>query len=372
MTVLARQSDDSLEKMAPELEVVPRWLLFLVFAVFVVTTGCLSINQGATGPPALDVEDRVVVTAGETARVNASIRNVGHLRFSTTFAIGRGLRFEQDQRWPREGVAESQPPQYTWDPPATEITGDIVIDLPADTTPGNYTLDVTACRARIDAGERCERDNVTVTVRMRENDTFRTADESGTGLANETRESTRNTSIERSPNPSGGTNLSVSGCASVSGYRQYCMDWGAGQPLTLNVSAAFGENVTYYPENDTVRYPEMHSMRRGTIYETTPWSEWAEGECRSRAAEAVRRHVVSAIGTEDVGAGAGTIENGSLAIHVGMVKLLDHSGQTGLNVSFDKLVNATPRRVDATLHVDGKTSRCSYPVYASYKIEKPR
>lgn len=146
------------------------------------------------------------------------------------------------------------------------------------------------------------------------------------------------------------------------------------------------DDITYVPENDTVRYVAAwrhtnhedveagETPEREATYDTVPFTEWATRRCIFAAARAGADHVRSeldiAVPRSISGGVSSSVDGEETAAIVESVETYDRDGnlvhETG--VAFDRLVATTPRTVTATYVFGDRTAERDVPIYARHVV----
>ena len=125
-------------------------------------------------------------------------------------------------------------------------------------------------------------------------------------------------------------------------------------------------NLTYIPENGTVRYPATTSGGEVVSYGTISFDVWAEIEAVEAGARAVQDELDATIPGERMST-TSIANHGDIPIHVGVdhLTVVNEDGDVVYEtpVSARELVNRVPRSVTATIHFAGQTATNTVPVY---------
>lgn len=144
---------------------------------------------------------------------------------------------------------------------------------------------------------------------------------------------------------------------------------GEADPISVSKTV---EDVTYVPENETVRIVAAYRhtnheavengsepLEREPVYEEIPWERWAGTECSHVAGEAVAERLTETFGEDhgaSVGVGSRRIDGPPVVVEYAVTYGRDGEKVGETNVVFDRLVAATPRAVTATVTLDGRTA----------------
>ncbi|SEO71950.1 hypothetical protein SAMN04487948_104351 [Halogranum amylolyticum] len=145
--------------------------------------------------------------------------------------------------------------------------------------------------------------------------------------------------------------------------------------------AVTDENLTYLPDEHAVQYIAMwrHTNReeveegekpeRKPVYETKPFDEWAETECRFVASRAAKETVIDRLDSDENGLGAGVSSavpgyEDELVATINLQWTLDRDGTVVAEptVTLDRVVAATPKTVEATVSLAEREHTCTVPI----------
>ena len=146
-----------------------------------------------------------------------------------------------------------------------------------------------------------------------------------------------------------------------------------GDPVSVERTVT-DPDLEYLPERDAVRYPARYKRTgrgpegqptRTTIYETTPFEDWAATETASVAAEKVTAVADERIAGDPTLSVGITKRDGEMAVTAQLTTTLNREGTVVSEPSagFDRVVAAVPRAVDATIHFEGQTAERTVPVW---------
>jgi hypothetical protein len=135
-------------------------------------------------------------------------------------------------------------------------------------------------------------------------------------------------------------------------------------------------DLDYLPEQDAVRYPAYYKTTgrgpegqptRTTLYETTPFADWAATETASVAADRVSAVADERIDGDPTLSVGITKHEGEMAVTAQLTTTLDREGTvvSEPSVDFERAVAAVPRSVDTTIHFEGQTAERTVPVWVS-------
>ena len=133
-------------------------------------------------------------------------------------------------------------------------------------------------------------------------------------------------------------------------------------------------DLDYLPEQDAVRYPAYYKTTgrgpegqptRTTLYETTPFADWAATETASVAADRVSAIADERIDGDPTLSVGITKREGEMAVTAELTTTLNREGTVVSEPStdFERVVAAVPRSVDATIHFEGQTAERTVPVW---------
>ncbi|MFD1587721.1 hypothetical protein ACFR9U_12065 [Halorientalis brevis] len=147
-----------------------------------------------------------------------------------------------------------------------------------------------------------------------------------------------------------------------------------GDPVTIERTIT-DPDLDYLPDEHAVKYPAYYKRvgtpgdgppTRTTIYETTPFEDWAVTECASAGAKKVGSVVRSAVdGDPNLSVGI-TTRDDEMAISARQTTTKNREGEvvSEPTVPFDRVVAVTPRAVTATVHLDDQSHTATIPVWA--------
>jgi hypothetical protein len=133
-------------------------------------------------------------------------------------------------------------------------------------------------------------------------------------------------------------------------------------------------DLDYLPEQDAVRYPAYYKRTgrgpdgqptRTTLYETTPFEDWAATETASVAADEVSAVADERIDGEPTLSVGITKREERMAVTAELTTTLNREGTVVSEPStdFERVVAAVPRSVDTTIHFEGQTAERTVPVW---------
>jgi hypothetical protein len=132
---------------------------------------------------------------------------------------------------------------------------------------------------------------------------------------------------------------------------------GGAAPVTVETTIT-GDRYRYYPASQTVGFPAVMSGEEVRKYENTSLQEFARWEAQDIGVEQVRTTIADGLGlVQPRGFTSGVTGSG---IEIAYVQYSDSDQQQ--SYSYDDLVAATPRSVDATVHFRGETVDVTVPV----------
>lgn len=143
--------------------------------------------------------------------------------------------------------------------------------------------------------------------------------------------------------------------------------------VDLHATERYGgdDDVTYFPDNETVRYPRILGGD-GEVkeYGELPFEEYAALTCPGAAIEPAREHVATEL-EEDVAyrSGVGRISSFD-GIHPRFTYFTEsqkdptrEGDRPATEMSLDEFVDAVPRTVSVTLRFEARDHDCEVPVY---------
>lgn len=144
---------------------------------------------------------------------------------------------------------------------------------------------------------------------------------------------------------------------------------GEGDSISIQRAIA-KDSVDIDPSTSTVRYPTLMSSDRPIAYDTESFDSWADRKCASIGSEVVLSTIQERFETEVrgimKGVGAGdTSEDLGTVITVWATTHRNRDGKirSEPNVSFEALVERTPRAVHATITLEDREHTRSVPVF---------
>lgn len=143
---------------------------------------------------------------------------------------------------------------------------------------------------------------------------------------------------------------------------------GEGEPVDVERTVR-DDDLTYLPDRHAVRYPKYVSGDEVTEYGVMPFPKWAS----LRGASVATEVVVPAI-EDRLGRGLDDLSWGASDDVLGMVVELTYYGDrdgTGDDVGYDRLVEAAPRYVEATVTFSGRSHAERVPVVVDHSTSEP-
>jgi hypothetical protein len=146
-----------------------------------------------------------------------------------------------------------------------------------------------------------------------------------------------------------------------------------GEPVSVERTVT-DPDLDYLPEQDAVRYPAYYKTTgrgpegqptRTTLYETTPFADWAATETASVAADEVDAVAAERIAGDPTLSVGITKREGEMAVTAELTTTLNREGEAVSEPStdFERIVAAVPRSVEATIHFEGQTATRTVPVW---------
>jgi hypothetical protein len=146
-----------------------------------------------------------------------------------------------------------------------------------------------------------------------------------------------------------------------------------GDPISVERTITDPE-LDYLPEEDAVRYPAYYRRTgrgpdgqptRTTVYETTPFADWAATETASVAADEVSAVADERLAGDPTLSVGITNREGEMAVTAELTTTLNRDGTVVSEPStdFERVVAAVPRSVDTTIHFEGETATRTVPVW---------
>ncbi|WP_435154697.1 hypothetical protein [Haladaptatus sp. DFWS20] len=148
-------------------------------------------------------------------------------------------------------------------------------------------------------------------------------------------------------------------------------------PDTISVTETIKrEEIEYLPEKDLVRYVAAYrrektragesndSPEREPVSETIPFDDWAETECSHVGATAVDSAMQRRLGTAEGLAAGITHEDGEQIIALEHRTMLNWDGDvvSEPTVKYERVKRVAPKRVRATISLDGNEHTSVVPV----------
>jgi len=146
-----------------------------------------------------------------------------------------------------------------------------------------------------------------------------------------------------------------------------------GDPVTIERTIT-DPDLDYLPDEHAIKYPAYYERvgtpgdgppTRTTIYETTPFEDWAVTECASAGAKKVGSVVRSAVdGDPNLSVGI-TTRDDEIAISTRQTTTKNREGEvvSEPTVPFDRVVAVTPRTVTAMVHLEDQSHTATIPVW---------
>jgi hypothetical protein len=147
---------------------------------------------------------------------------------------------------------------------------------------------------------------------------------------------------------------------------------GTAEPISV-AKTVTDPDIEYVSSNQTVRYPFRRSGADYT-YKYLAFSKWAYVEGASVAADAVTDRLDERLSdTENVTAGIYDSDGEDLIVLVKLVTTLDDSGDvvSKPDVGVDRVVSATPERIEATVELSSETHTDTYVAYVIETESRP-
>jgi len=146
-----------------------------------------------------------------------------------------------------------------------------------------------------------------------------------------------------------------------------------GDPISVERTIT-DPDLDYLPEEDAVRYPAYYRRTgrgpdgqptRTTVYETTPFADWAATETASVAADEVSAVADERLAGDPTLSVGITNREGEMAVTAELTTTLNRDGTVVSEPStdFERVVAAVPRSVDTTIHFEGETATRTVPVW---------
>lgn len=146
-----------------------------------------------------------------------------------------------------------------------------------------------------------------------------------------------------------------------------------GEPVSVERTIT-DPDLEYLPDQDAVRYPAYYKRTgrgpdgqptRTTLYETTPFADWAATETASVAAEEVDAIADERIAGDPTLSVGITNRDGEVAVTAQLTTVLNREGTvvSEPGTDFERVVAAVPRSVDTTIHFEGQTAGRTVPVW---------
>jgi hypothetical protein len=153
---------------------------------------------------------------------------------------------------------------------------------------------------------------------------------------------------------------------------------GGAEPITADRTVADDE-LEYLEDEHAVKYVAAwrHTNRteieqgeppeREPVYETTPFEDWATTECASVGADAVAQRIEERIDGDPAASVGITRENGEMAVSVQQTTVRDRDGEvvSEPSVPFERIVEVTPRAVEATVRLAEQEHTATVSVWVS-------
>ncbi|SEO03267.1 hypothetical protein SAMN05216388_1007102 [Halorientalis persicus] len=153
---------------------------------------------------------------------------------------------------------------------------------------------------------------------------------------------------------------------------------GGAEPITADRTVADDE-LEYLEDEHAVKYVAAwrHTNRteieqgeppeREPVYETTPFEDWATTECASVGADAVAQRIEERIDGDPAASVGITRENGEMAVSVQQTTVRDRDGEvvSEPSVPFERIVEVTPRAVEATVRLADQEHTATVSVWVS-------
>jgi hypothetical protein len=153
---------------------------------------------------------------------------------------------------------------------------------------------------------------------------------------------------------------------------------GGAEPITADRTVTDDE-LEYLEDEHAVKYVAAwrHTNRteieqgeppeREPVYETTPFEDWATTECASVGADAVAQRIEERIDGDPAASVGITRENGEMAVSVQQTTVRDRDGEvvSEPSVPFERIVEVTPRAVEATVRLADQEHTATVSVWVS-------
>ncbi|SEO40077.1 hypothetical protein SAMN04487948_102246 [Halogranum amylolyticum] len=176
----------------------------------------------------------------------------------------------------------------------------------------------------------------------------------------------------------GSLSFSLSGCLSrvaSTGARAYDRTTGPyergprqgrADPLTLGETVVVDDpELDYLPEENAVRFPSLMNESSVVATDTMPFGRWSQLQCAEAALDPAWRVVEGHLDGDDTGLGRGVASSfPGMVVEFSHTITVDDEGTvvSAPPVTFDELLDLTPRSVTATVSLDGETATHTVPV----------
>ena len=154
-----------------------------------------------------------------------------------------------------------------------------------------------------------------------------------------------------------------------------------GEPITTREAFVDGDEYTYLNDSNAVEYVSAYrhtnhdavengsAPEREAVYDTIPFARWGRTQCANVAATAVAETTAERLDRAELTASVGiTSRHDDLSVFVARTVTRDRDGDlvSRTEESFDDLVAAAPRAVDAAVTLAGREHETTVPVWVEF------
>jgi hypothetical protein len=141
---------------------------------------------------------------------------------------------------------------------------------------------------------------------------------------------------------------------------------GRADPLTLDETVVVDDpDLDYLPEKNAVRFPSLMNESGVVAFDTMPFDRWSQLQCAEVALDPAWAVVAERLDGDSTGLGRGvTASFPGMVVEFSHTTTVDDEGEvvSAPPVTFDELLDVTPRSVTATVSLDEETATHTVPV----------